>query len=250
MSKGYLLGFLMLGVLSGVPSLFSQTISPGTVLPVLLETTLDTRHDRPGKKVTAKLMQDVPLTGGTTVPKGAHVIGHVASITAGGPNLPWRLAITFDQLAIGKKQVSVTTHLRALASMNEVFEARLPTNAIDDYGTSNSDWNTVQVGGAGVYRGSGQVVDGDRIVGHSTDFGAVTARLISAPQRGCNGSDEREQAFWLFSPWACGVYGYPEVKVAHRGDTAPTGEIAFESNRDIRINAGSGLLLRLDSSSQ
>lgn len=249
MRKNYILGLLMLGILSGAPSLVSQTIPPGTVLPVLLETTLDTRHDRPGKKVTAKLMQDVPLADGT-IPKGAHVIGHVASISPGGPNLPSRLTLTFDRMAIGKKQVSVTTHLRALASMNEVFEARMPTNAIDDYGTSNSDWNTVQVGGAGVYRGNGQVVDGDRIIGHSTDFGAVTARLIAAPQRGCNGSDEREQALWLFSPWACGVYGYPEVKVADRGDTAPTGEIAFESNHDIRINAGSGLLLRVSSSSE
>ena len=167
----------MLGILSGVPSLVSQTIPPGTVLPVLLETTVDTRHDRPGKKITGKLMQDVPLTGGETIPKGAHITGHVANITPDGANLPALLAITFDQVAIGKKQVSVTTHLRALASMHEVFEARMPTNAIDDYGTSTSDWNTVQIGGAGVYRGSGQVVDGDRVVGHSTDFGAVTAEI-------------------------------------------------------------------------
>jgi hypothetical protein len=249
MRKSYLLGFLMVGVLSGVPSLVSQTIPPGTVLPVLLETTVDTRHDRPGKKITGKLMQDVPLTGGETIPKGAHITGHVANITPDGANLPALLAITFDQVAIGKKQVSVTTHLRALASMHEVFEARMPTNAIDDYGTSTSDWNTVQIGGAGVYRGSGQVVDGDRVVGHSTDFGAVTAKLIAAPQRGCNGDDEHEQALWLFSPWACGVYGYPEVKISHRGDTGPAGEIAFESSHDFRINAGSGLLLRVDSSS-
>ena len=53
--------------------------------------------------------------------------------------------------------------------MNEVFEARMPTNAWDDYGTSPSDWNTVQVGGAGVYRGSGQLIAGGEVVGRATD---------------------------------------------------------------------------------
>jgi len=127
----------------------------------------------------------------------------------------------------------------------------MPTNSWDDYGTSTSDWNTIQVGGAGVYRGNGQVVSGDQVVGKATDYGAVTAKLIAAPARGCHGGgevEEREQALWIFSPWACGVYGLGDLKIAHAGRTSPVGEIDLESSRNVRVSGGSGWLLRVESS--
>ncbi len=90
--------------------------------------------------------------------------------------------------------IPIATHLRALASMNEVFEAKMPTNSWDDYGTSTSDWNTVQVGGAGVYRGNGQVVSGDQVVGRATDYGAVTAKLIAAPAQAATAAAKSKHA--------------------------------------------------------
>jgi len=224
----------------------AQDIPAGTALPVTLSSALDARHDKPGRRITGKIKQDVPLPDGSIIPKGARIIGHVVSASPASAGSPSHLAIKFDQLVVKGRQVPITTHLRALASMNEVFEAKMPTNALDDYGTSPSDWNTVQVGGAGVYRGNGQVVSADQVVGHATDYGAVTAKLIAAPEAGCGGGD-REQALWIFSPWACGLYGFSDLKIAHAGRTSPVGEIELQSSRNVHVMGGSGWLLKTES---
>ena len=134
-------------------------------------------------------MQDVPLSDGAVLRKGARITVQVVNASPARPGSPSRLAVRVDRIIAGGQHISITAHLRALASANAVFEAKLPTNAIDDYGTSTSDWNTVQIGGAGVYRGSGIVVDGDRVIGKTTDYGAVTAKLIAAPRLECRASE-------------------------------------------------------------
>jgi len=224
----------------------AQHIPAGTVLPVMLNPTLDAKHRQPGQKITGRIKQDVPLPDGTSIPRNSMISGSVVSATPAAANAPSRLAIKFDQLIIKGRQIPIAVHLRALASMNEVFEARMPTNAWDDYGTSPSDWNTVQVGGAGVYRGSGQLIAGGEVVGRATDYGAVTAKLVAAPGKGCSGNGDHEQALWIFSPWACGIYGISDLKLTHDGRTEPIGVIEFESPRDVRIQGGSGWLLRVD----
>jgi len=228
----------------------AQQIPAGTVLPVMLSTTLDSRHDKPGQAISGRLKQDVALPDGSVLPKDTRVVGHIVTVAPATPGQAARLGLQFDYLVAKGKKISVSAHLRALASMNEVFEAKMPTNAWDDYGTSPSDWNTVQVGGAGVYRGSGQLIANGDVVGRATDYGAVTARLMAAPQRGCtSGDDERDQSLWIFSPWACGVYGLPDLTIAHTGRTTPVGLIELASNRFVRVDGGSGWLLRTEPAS-
>jgi hypothetical protein len=224
----------------------AQNIPGGTVLPVMLNSTLDARHDKPGQKVTGTIRQNVELPDGSSIPKGSWIAGHIVNANPVAAGSPSRLALQFDQIVIRGRAVPITAHLRALASMNEVWEAKMPTNAWDDYGTSPSDWNTVQVGGAGVYRGNGQVVSAGQVVGRATDAGAVTAKLIAAPASGCSGTGDREQSLWVFSPWACGTYGFADLRIAHSGKTDPVGQIEFVSNGDVRISGGSGWLLRVN----
>lgn len=175
----------------------AQDIPAGTVLPVMLNSTLNAARNKPGQAITGRIKQDVPLPDGSTIPKNSMIFGQVVSATTATATSPSRLAIKFDRLTVKGKQLPIAAHLRALASMNEVFEARMPTNSWDDYGTSPSDWNTVQVGGAGVFRGSGQLIADGQVVGRATDYGAVMAKLIACP-RGCKVDDDREQALWIF----------------------------------------------------
>ncbi len=222
----------------------AQTIPPGTALPVMLNSTLDARHDSPGKIITGKLMQDVPLPDGARIPQGAKIVGEVVSARPASAGSPSQITLKFNQLEYRGKRVPISTHLRAVASMYEVYEAWMPTNAIDDYGTSPSDWNTVQIGGAGVYRGAGKVVYDDQVVGTATDYGATTAKLTASSDRGCSGTSEARQALWTFSPWACGTYGLPDLKIVHSGKS--TGEIELQSSSDVHIRGGSGWLLRVN----
>jgi hypothetical protein len=209
----------------------------------MLEATLDARRDKPGKPISGRIMQDVPLPDGAKISEHSRIVGHMVSVSSGAAA---QLVLRFDYVEISGRHVPINAHLLALASMNEVFQAKLPTNSIDDYGTSTSDWNTIQIGGAGVFRGNGEVISDGAVVGRATHYGAVTARLVAAPKRGCPASDSREQALWLFSPDVCGVYGFDSLKILRRGSTDPIGEITLESGGNIRIDGGSGWLLRSD----
>jgi hypothetical protein len=228
---------------------YSQQIPPGTALPVMLNSSLDARKDKPGRKITARIMQQVQLPGGTNIPVGSHIVGHVLRVDAAAATSPSRLALKFDTLDSRGRVVPLTTSLRALASMTEVFEAQLPTNNFDEYGTTTADWTTVQVGGDAVYRGDGKVRSPDnQVVGSATIGGDVTARLTEAPDRGCRGSiegNDREQSLWIFSTSVCGVYGFPDLTIAHAGRTNPLGEIVLESPTHVQVRGGSGLLLRV-----
>ena len=228
---------------------WAQQIPPGTALPVMLSSTLDAKKDKPGRKISARIMQEVRLPKGTSIPTGARVVGRVLQVNAPAATSDSRLVFGFDQLNWRGHSVRLTTSLRAVASMTEVFDAQLPTSNFDEYGTSIADWTTIQVGGDAVYRGDAKVISPDnRVVGSATVGGDVTAKLTAVPDRGCHGAidgNEREQSLWVFSTTACGAYGFRELKIAHAGRTDPVGEIVLEAPINVRVLGGSGLLLRV-----
>src|ERR1700690_2817118 len=137
--------------------LSAQQIPPGTTLPVMLNSTLDARRDKPSREIFARIMQNILLPDGARVPAGSRLVGHILQVSAPSNNSSSRLVFKFDQVVTHGRSIPITTSLRAMASMMDVYEAQMPTNALDDYGTTNSDWNTVQVGGDAAYRGNGQV---------------------------------------------------------------------------------------------
>ncbi len=226
----------------------AQQIPAGTVMPVMLQTALSARKARAGQKIQARVMQDVPLSSEARVRTGSKLVGHIVEVTRPSKTAGSRIVLTFDRLLFQGTSIPVTTSLRSLASMMDVFDAQLPTSAIDDRGTSQSDWVTTQIGGDAVYRGAGIVMSHGEVVGRSTDSGEVTAKLIASRDGGCRGSiveNDRAQALWLFSPSACGAYGFEDLKISHNGRTDPIGQIVLESDRNVNVSAGSGLLLRV-----
>ncbi len=230
--------------------LVAQRIPAGTTLPVMLNSPLDTKKNKPGEKVSARIMQDIPLPDGTRIPAGTGIVGHILQVNRSTATSGSRLVLKFDQLVMHGHFISLTTSLRVIASMMDVYEAQIPTNAWDDYGTSYNDWNTVQVGGDAVYRGNGQVIAADnQVLGRATIGGDVTAKLTAVPDRGCRGAihgNDRAQALWIFSTSACGAYGFRDLKIAHAGRSDPIGEIVLESSSNVQVSGGSGLLLRVD----
>ena len=230
--------------------LSAQRIPAGTAVPVMLNSTLDARKNRPGQEISARVMQNVLLPDGGRIPARSRVLGHILQVSRPTSTSGSRLVCKFDRILVRGHSVPLTAALRALASMMDVYEAQMPTNAWADYGTSVSDWNTIQVGGDAVYRGSGQVLADNRVVGSLTIGGDVTAKLAAMPDRGCRGAidgNDREQALWIFSTSACGAYGFRDLQIAHAGRTDPIGEIWLQSSGNVHVRGGSGLLLRVES---
>jgi hypothetical protein len=212
---------------------FAVTLPPGTVLPTMLSTKLDS-GTKPGKKIQATIMQDVAHSGGK-IPEQSKVIGHVVSVSKN------EIAIQFDSLHWHDQVIPIITSLRAIASPMDVDDARTPTTG-PDFGTSTADWNTIQIGGQAAYRRSVLMDDG-REVGKVLLDGSTLAPL-EASSRGCSGGTTT-QALWVFSSDACGVYGYSDLSIAHAGKHAPVGQIVLRSTGKILVRAGSGLLLRV-----
>jgi hypothetical protein len=227
-------------------TVFAQQIPPGTVLPIMSNTTLDSTKSKPGDKFTGRLMQDVVLPSGDRIRAGSRVEGEVVESASPHGSAMARLVLRFDRLVKGDKRTPIVASLRSLASMNEVFNAQLPVGTFDEYGTSSSDWTTVQVGGAAVYRGDGTVRSAMEIVGQATDYGAVTAKLLPAPKLGCPATSiDGEQSLWVFSPWACGTYGFDDLTITHHGNSAPVGTIELTAPKSVHVRGGSGWLLRV-----
>jgi hypothetical protein len=242
--SGFVLtAFLVFLFFSG---LAQQQLPPGTVLPVMAGKSLDSLKAKPGEPITGRLMQDVVLASGERIRAGAKLAGQVVESSPNSSTGQVRLLVRFDHLITGGKQYSITTSLRSLASMQDVFNAQLPTGSFDEFGTSISDWTTVQVGGAAVYLGDATVRDGMNVIGQAPGYGITRAKLIAAPKRGCVatlGESTDEQSLWVFSPWACGTYGFEDLAITHHGTTPPVGVIELTAPRAFRILGGSGWLL-------
>jgi hypothetical protein len=239
---------LALFLLMSVAAAGAQQLPFGATLPVMSSTTLSSAKAKQGDRISATLMQDVVLASGERIRKGAKLQGQVVEVAAASPSAPARITVRFDTLVDGSRQYSLTASLRALASMQDVFNAQLPTSTFDEYGTSISDWTTVQVGGAAVYLGDQTVRDGMQIIGEAPGYGITRAKLIPAPKLGCPGTSGEsgdEVSLWVFSPWACGAYGFGDLTISHHGVTAPVGQIVLSSPRAVYIRAGSGWLLRV-----
>lgn len=245
---------MILTILALVPfpvAVFSQiTIPPGTVLPAQLSSSLSPHKNRPGDRVTARIMQDVPLPSGRKIPAGAKVVGHVVSVRAGTatPAETFR----FDRLEFAHRSLAVSTNLRALASMMEVKYAQVPPTG-PDRGTPWA-WRTRNlIGGEVAYGEGGPVVHGREIVGKAL-AGGVLIPVRPNPVSGCRGDlahDIKPQALWVFSSDACGVFGIPDLEIVHAGRTAPVGEITVASKgSSFNIRSGSGMLLQITSDNQ
>ena len=228
--------------------LFAQiTIPPGTILPVALNPSLNSRKAKVGQVITARVMQDVPLAQGK-IRAGSRVIGHITSVKPADTTSGAQLSFRFETLIASKQRVTITTNLRALASMMAIEAAQVPESG-PDRGTSQNAWTTDQIGGEVVYRGGGPVANGLMPVGEPTHDG-VLVHISAKPGSKCRGDvdgNDRLQATWVFSSDACGVYDTPNLEIAHAGRTNPVGEISLASNKgDVNVRAGSGMLLRVD----
>jgi hypothetical protein len=243
MKRIFWLSLIMLSM-----DLFAQnTIPAGTIVPVALNSSLNSRKVKPGQVITARVMQDVPLSPGSTIHAGAKVIGRVIDVKPASGGTGAQVSFRFDTLVVSKRRIPIITNVRALASMMAVEAAQLPESG-PDRGTSQNAWTTDQIGGEVVYRGGGPVADGLRSVGEPT-YGGVLVHVSAKPGSPCRGEiegNDRLQALWVFSSDACGVYDFADLAIVHAGRTDPVGEIRLASDKgEVNVRAGSGMLLRV-----
>jgi hypothetical protein len=233
------LSLALLGCVGFAPAARGITLPSETAIPIMFTHTLDARKVQAGDVVTAKTMQVVLLPNGEQLPKGTLVTGHVVEArpfkfdeTPYAVQQPSYLSIKIDRVA----DHPVVTSVRALASSQSVEDALSPhrTDDTDSLGTM------VLVGGAHYSPVGKRVTDGlfDDIVGYNKKQG-VFARLLPGGG-GCEGT-QTEQSVAIFSPDACGLYGFVDYHL-----TANDGDFRLASGHfTIIIRSGSAALLQV-----
>ena len=238
----FALTFLLLA--SG--ALGQSAIPAGTVLPLQLNSSLNSRKSTSGQIITARIMQDVPLAG-TKIKARTKVIGHVLSVQPASNGQQAEVTFQFDRVKLAHSEIPIHANLRAMASMMDVEYAQIPSTG-PDRGTPYTWITRNLVGGEIAYGNGGPVARGVDIVGTALADGVLVP--VSANTRaGCRGEisdNTRQQALWVFSSDACGIYGYPDVRMVQSGRTEPHGEIQLTSPKDFIIRSGSGMLLRVN----
>ncbi len=238
----------ILAALLAIPAaaLAQQPLPPGTILAVSLNGSLNAAKVHAGQPISATLMQSIP---GSPIHRRARVLGHVVQVstTANGQT---SLEIVFNAVESHGRRIPLQASLRALASRNAVEAAQVP-EIMSSRGMTPDTWPTTQIGGDQVYRGGGPVARGDTAVGTPTPYGilAVPQPQAGQPCRGVVDGNRRPQALWLFSTDACGIYGYPHLRIQHAGRTDPRGQIVLSTGKGkLNLYSGTGMLLRVQGS--
>ena len=226
-----------------------EQLPQGTVIPVLLETTLDPRRSKAGQRVVATLGQDISLANEGVIRVRSKLLGQVTQV--GGDSGRATLTVRFDRILPrkGNAPVALDVRLRAIASPLEVADSGQTTTTSIGWDNPPAVWTTVQIGGDVVYRGGGQVVNlsGETVGkpvhgGLFTQWSGVLAQVSNPAGSACQNLplSRRPQSVWIFSADACGVYGLKGV-LSYRN--LASGEILFSAPQQVKIPGGSALLL-------
>jgi hypothetical protein len=184
--------------------------------------------------------------------KGTVLVGHVAAVqafqfdqTPYAHQAPSTLSIHFDRLQNGNAVIPVNLSVRAIADMMDSRQAYFPHSNVD---VDTLGMMTL-IGGTSYSPLDKKIMssDGDAI-GYNRRNG-VFARLIASGSSGrgtsfrCEGTDT-EQSVAIFSPDACGMYGFAGDYMLESGqDGSGTFTLAVRG-RSLKLNAGSTALLQ------
>ncbi len=221
---------------------FGQTALPaGTILAVRLNQTTKADSTHPGAKLSGRVMQDVPLPGGAKIREGATVSGVVLQVSKDGK----QITFAFNQLDDHGKIQPLLTAFRAHASYMAVSQVFVPPSGVDR-ATPYDTATLILIGGDVSYRGGGPVTHGNDPVGKPVGDGALV-KILPNPDRGCDtpyDHNDTEQATWVFSSDACGIYGYIHRKMVDRGISNASGHVTLAtSSGKIKLQSGDGMLL-------
>jgi hypothetical protein len=233
----------------------SVSLPPSTAIPVRFVHSVDANKATMGETVTAKTMQVIALPGGQRIAKGTLVTGHVVAVvpfhfdsTPYAHQRPSLLSIHFDKIGSGEAAIPINLSLRAIANANDSKDATYP-HSFDD---TDHVGEITLVGGTTFSPLDKAILsdDGDAIAYNRKN--GVFARLLPAGfsgpgvGTGCAGTDT-EQSVAIFSPDACGVYGFGGDYMPENGEGSGTFTLALRGH-SVKLYAGSTALLQVNPS--
>jgi hypothetical protein len=227
------------------------TLPEATALPIRFVQSIDAKKARVNDSVTAKTLQTIALPSGQHIAKGATVVGHVTAVeaysfdtTPYAHQKPSLISIHFDKVQQGQNAIPVNLFVRAMAGSNDSHEAYFRHIEID----TDTLGTYVLIGGT-TYSPLDKMIqteDGDAIAYNRKD--GLFARLLPAAAAGaasfsCAGTST-EQSIAIYSPDACGLYGFPGNYMSGNGHDGSGTFTLSARGRSVKVPAGSTALLQ------
>ncbi len=246
----------ILVILTASNSCLGQALPPSTSIPVQFTHTIQAGKVLSGTVVKAKTMQVVVLPGGRMLPKGALVLGHITASRQFTFNpapyaiqQPSYIAIHFDRVVTKHMNVHLNVAVRALVDNLDAYDAVYP-HRLDE----TDSLGTMELIGGGYYSPIGKrVFDFDEdIIGYVREHG-VYGQLISNEYTSHNASfhcdgTETEQALAIFSPDACGLYGFYQIYLPENGSKPGRPFVLASRHFTVKLYSGSAALLEVNHS--
>jgi hypothetical protein len=232
-----------------IASAQSAILPESTALPVRFVHSIDAKKAKVGDPVKAKTLQVIALPSGDHLAKGSLVIGHVAAVdpytfdtTPYAHQKPSQISIHFDKIEQGGASIPVKLSVRAIAGSIDSQEAFFPHIEID-----TDPLGMITLIGGTSYSPLAKMIqteNGDAIAYNRGD--GLFARLQpgSASSFQCEGTSS-EQSVAIFSPDACGLYGFPANYMPDNGHGGGTFTLAARG-RSAKLPAGSTALLQVN----
>jgi hypothetical protein len=234
-----------------VPPNRALVVPQNTALPVRFIRSVDAKKALPGDRVIAKTLQVVILLGGQRVSKGTLVVGHIVDARPYHVDRePYAhqqgsfVSIHFDQIVNEDLSLPVNLSVRVLANTLPSQLAARPHYQDETDGSGTM----ILIGGDEYSPFDKTILDNDGdVIGYNRREG-VFARLLASDDptpkasRNCGGTNT-EQSVAIFSPSACGLYGFGNVSMTHAGRNGSGTFTLVSRGRSMKLYAGSTALL-------
>jgi hypothetical protein len=208
-------------------------VAPGSVIPVQLTKTIDTKKVKTGDEVEAKVTQDMKTQSGEVLmPKDTKIVGHVTEAQARTKDQKEsQLGITFDHAVLKEGgDVSLPASIQAVIA---------PPSQNPDNANSGGGGMPSQTPGGGSSPG----VSG----GRSGMAGAPSQAPSSYPTGGeqPNNTSTGNNASPQITASTQGVIGISNYKLSTPGGDVTQGSVVSSEKGNVKLESGTLLLLRV-----
>ena len=223
------------------------SLATGTTVDAELSKSVDARKAKPGDEVTAKVRNDVREEGKVLLHRGTRLIGHVTQAQARtGGEAASQLGIIFDRAELkGGQAMELHAAIQALAppqsaGANDTGMGDVGTSPTSrrDGGDMAAETGVGGVGGGmaggvagaagGAVRGAGNAV---------SDVGRGAGRAAGGLAGNLSASSH-------------GAMGMPGLEISNELSNSTNGTVLVSKNKDIRLDSGTRMMLRVVGSSE
>jgi hypothetical protein len=221
----------------------SANLASGSSVNAVLTKPIDSQRSKPGDPVSARTTQNARTEGGTTIPRGSTLIGHVSDAHAPtGGQAASSMGIVFDK--------AVTRDGHEIPLRNVGIQAVAAAEASVASSAGDAGAMTGVGGGAGMSRGGGLLGRTTGTVGGTVGSGLGAAGGVGSLAGGAAGTLQAGpgamgglDAAGMLTAGSTGVFGLRGLSLSGGAAGAAMGSVMTSSGKSVHLDQGTRFLL-------